>query len=150
MPIGIRCNPFWNWKTALELENATPSHDTFSRMLGMLDPEAFRQWFLAFMGRFAEGIEGVVASDGKTLRRSFDRAAGLSPLRLVSAWAEERRLVLGQVAVDDKSKPALINLLQYGDLADPPAYEVLDRRVRGLFPTETARRIADELARRSD
>ncbi|MYC34297.1 MAG: transposase family protein [Chloroflexi bacterium] len=72
------------------------------------------------------------------------------PLRLVSAWAEERRLVLGQVAVDDKSKPALINLLQYGDLADPPAYEVLDRRVRGLFPTETARRIADELARRSD
>ena len=41
-------------------------------------------------------------------------------------------------------------MLQYGDLADPPAYEVLDRRVRGLFPTETARRIADELARRSD
>lgn len=69
----------------------------------MLDPEAFRQWLLEFMGRFAEGIEGVVPLDGKTLRRSYDRAAGQSPLHLVSVWAEARRLALGQVAVDDKS-----------------------------------------------
>ena len=100
----------------LELENGIPSHDTFSRVLGMLDPQAFRQWFLEFMGRFAAGIDGVVALDGKTLRRSYDRAAGQSPLHLVSAWAEERRLVLGQVAVDDKSNeitavPQLLEML---------------------------------------
>ena len=100
----------------LGLENGIPSHDTFSRVLGMLDPEAFRHWFLGFMGQFAEGIEGVVALDGKTLRRSYDRAAGQSPLHLVSAWAEERRLALGQVAVDDKSNeiravPQLLEML---------------------------------------
>ena len=100
----------------LGLENGIPSHDTFSRVLGMLDPEAFRQWFLGFMGQFGEGLEGVVALDGKTLRRSYDRAAGQSPLHLVSAWAEEQRLVLGQVAVDDKSNeitavPQLLEML---------------------------------------
>ena len=98
------------------LENSIPSHDTFSRVLGMLDPEAFRQWFLGFMEQFAEGCQGVVAVDGKTLRRSYDRAAGRSARQLVSAWAEERRLVLGQLAVDDKSNeitavPKLLEML---------------------------------------
>jgi predicted transposase YbfD/YdcC len=55
------------------------------------------------MRRFAENLQGVVALDGKTLRRSFDRASGQSPLHLVSAWAADQRLVLGQVAVDGKS-----------------------------------------------
>lgn len=55
------------------------------------------------MRPFAEGWPGVVALDGKTLRRSFDRAAGASPLPLVSAWATEQRLVLGQGAGGDKS-----------------------------------------------
>ena len=82
----------------------------------MLDPEAFQQWFLGFMGQFAEGIAGVVALDGKTLRRSYDRGTGQSQLHLVSAWAEERRLVLGQVAVDAKSNeiaavPKLLEML---------------------------------------
>jgi predicted transposase YbfD/YdcC len=68
------------------------------------------------MRRFAENLEGVVALDGKTLRRSFDRAAGQSPLHLVSAWAADQRLVLGQVAVDGKSNeitavPKLLALL---------------------------------------
>ena len=57
--------------------------------------------------------------------------------------------MVGQLSVE-RTLPALISLLQYGDLTDPPAYEVLDCRVRSLFPTETARRIADELACRSD
>ena len=69
----------------LRLENGIPSHDTFSRVLRMLDPEAFGQWFLGFMGRFAEDIAGVVALDGKTLRRSYDRDEGQSPLHLVSS-----------------------------------------------------------------
>ena len=56
----------------------------------------------------------MVALDGKTLRRSYDRAAGQPPLHLVSAWADEQRLVLGQVAVDDKSNEitAVPNLLE--------------------------------------
>ena len=85
-------------------------------MLGQLDPEAFQGWFLGFMEQFAQGVQGVVAVDGKTLRRSYDRAEGRSPLHLVSAWAEEQRLVLGQVAVDDKSNeitavPKLLEML---------------------------------------
>ena len=78
----------------LKLENGIPSHDTFSRVLGMLDPAAFHRWFLGFMQQFGEGIAGAVALDGKTLRRSYDRAEGRSPLHLVSAWAEEQRLAL--------------------------------------------------------
>ena len=99
-----------------DLENGIPSHDTFSRVLGKLDPEAFQRWFLGFMEQFAQGVGGVVAVDGKTLRRSYDRAEGQSALHLVSAWAEERRLVLGQLAVDDKSNeitalPRLLEML---------------------------------------
>ena len=71
----------------LKLENGIPSHDTFSRLLGMLDPAAFQQWFIGFMRQFAEGSAGILAVDGKTLRRSYDRAEQLSPLHLVSAWA---------------------------------------------------------------
>jgi predicted transposase YbfD/YdcC len=83
----------------------------------LLDPAPFRRCFLAFMRRFAKTCRGgVVALDGKTLRRSFDRAAAASPLHLVSAWAVEQRLVLGQLAVDGKSNeitavPQLLALL---------------------------------------
>ena len=100
----------------LKLENGIPSHDTFSRLLGMLDPAAFQQWFIGFMRQFAEGSAGILAVDGKTLRRSYDHAEQLSPLHLVSAWAEEQRLALGQLAVDDKSNeitalPRLLEML---------------------------------------
>ena len=71
----------------------------------MLDPDAFQQWFTGFMQQFAEGgaDAGVLVLDGKTLRRSYDRAEQRSPLHPVSTWAEEQRLVLGQLAVDAKS-----------------------------------------------
>ena len=100
----------------LRLRHGIPSHDTFSRVFRLLDPDQFHAVFLRFMQRFSENLEGVVALDGKTLRRSFDRAAGQSPLHLVSAWAVEQRLVLGQVAVADKSNeitavPQLLRLL---------------------------------------
>ena len=78
-------------QTFLRLENGIPSHDTFSRTLGMLDSAGFQQWFVGFMQRFAQGCQGVLALDGKTLRRSYDRAEGHSALHLVSAWAEEQR-----------------------------------------------------------
>lgn len=100
----------------LKLENGVPSHDTFSRVFRLLDPERFHAWFVGYMKQFAETCEGVVAIDGKTLRRSFDRASGLSPLHLVNAWAANQRLVLGQLAVDAKSNeivaiPKLLDLL---------------------------------------
>ena len=64
----------------LKLENGLPSHDTFSRVFRLLDPEQFRACFLKFMGRFSQACEGVIAIDGKVLRRSFDKASGKSPL----------------------------------------------------------------------
>lgn len=100
----------------LRLEHGIPSHDTFSRVFRLLDADRFHAWFLGFMERFADGCQGVIAVDGKTMRRSFDRAAAASPLHLVSAWATDQRLVLGQIAVDAKSNeivavPKLLELL---------------------------------------
>ncbi len=100
----------------LRLRHGVPSHDTFSRVFRLLDPEQFRGCFIAFMQRFAKLADGVIAVDGKTLRRSFDRAAAKSALHLVSAWAVEQRLVLGQLAVDGKSNeiaavPKLLDML---------------------------------------
>src|SRR4051794_30838889 len=60
------------------LRHGAPSHDTFSRVFRLLDPKAFETCFTRFMQRFAESLRGVVAVDGKTLRRSFDRATGKS------------------------------------------------------------------------
>jgi DDE_Tnp_1-associated len=66
----------------LRLRHGTPSHDTFSRVFRLLDPKAFETCFTRFMQRFAKTLRGVVAVDGKTLRRSFDRVAGKSPLHM--------------------------------------------------------------------
>jgi predicted transposase YbfD/YdcC len=101
----------------LKLENGVPSHDTFSRLFRMLDPEQFRAAFQRFMASFSEQCEGVVAIDGKVLRRSFDHASGKSPLHMVSAWGCEQRLVLAQIATDAKSNeitavPKLLEMLR--------------------------------------
>src|SRR3954453_4796560 len=91
-------------KTFLTLEHGIPSHDTFSRVLQMLDPRTFHDRFIKWVQALHESTRGqVVPIDGKTLRRSFDSAAGLPALHLVSAWAAENRLVLGALPVDSKS-----------------------------------------------
>lgn len=100
----------------LRLKHGTPSHDTFSRLFRLLDPEQFRAVFQRFMARFSETLRGVVAIDGKVLRRSFDHASGKSPLHMVSAWGCEQRLVLAQIATDAKSNeitavPKLLEML---------------------------------------
>ena len=87
----------------LKLKNGLPSHDTFSRVFRLLDPEQFRAGFQRFMARFGETCGEVIAIDGKVLRRSFDTASALSPLHMVSAWGCDQRLVLGQIATDAKS-----------------------------------------------
>ena len=66
----------------LSLKNGVPSHDTFSRVFRLLDPAAFGRAFEAFLDDLGAAGDGVLAIDGKTLRRSFDRAAGRSALRL--------------------------------------------------------------------
>lgn len=100
----------------LKLENGVPSHDTFSRLFRQLDPTQFQAAFQRFMAGFSEQCQGVVAIDGKVLRRSFDRASGKSALHMVSAWGCEQRLVLAQIATDAKSNeitavPALLKML---------------------------------------
>lgn len=87
----------------LVLKHGLPSHDTFSRLFRLLDPDAFRACFQTFVARLADACEGVIAIDGKSMRRSFDKASGKSPLHMVSAWCSEQRLVLGQLATDAKS-----------------------------------------------
>lgn len=83
-------------RSFLELNNGVPSHDTFSRLFRNLDPDQFRISFRQFMEQFSVQSQGVVAIDGKVLRRSFDRASGKSALHMVSAWGCEQRLVLAQ------------------------------------------------------
>jgi predicted transposase YbfD/YdcC len=104
-------------RTFLALPGGIPSHDTFGRVFARLDPAEFRRCFLSWVRAVAPDTVGqVVALDGKTLRRSHDRANGQAALHLVSAWACGSELVLGQLAVDDKSNeivaiPALLRLL---------------------------------------
>ena len=105
-------------KTFLQLPNGIPSHDTFSRVLQLLDAPKFRDCFVAWVQALHEHTRGqVVPIDGKTLRRSFDSAGGQPALHLVSAWAAENRLVLGAIPVDDKSNeitaiPRLLEILR--------------------------------------
>ncbi len=86
----------------LELPGGPPSHDTFSRLFRLLDPTAFAGCFGAFLEGLGADGPGVVAIDGKTLRRSFDRAAARSPLHVVTAFAAEARVAIGQVAAGTK------------------------------------------------
>ena len=98
----------------LVLENGLPSHDTFRRLFLDLNPDQFRDSFQRFMAQFSSRLQGVVAVDGKVLRRSFDTASGKSALHMVSAWGSEQRLVLAQIATDAKSNeiPAVPKLLR--------------------------------------
>jgi predicted transposase YbfD/YdcC len=107
-------------KTFLELPNGIPSHDTIGRVLDRIRPEALRDCLLNWTAAIVESTAGrVIAIDGKTLRGSLDRAGGKSGLHLVSAWASELNLTLGQVATDAKSNEvtAIPRLLEILDLA---------------------------------
>jgi predicted transposase YbfD/YdcC len=99
-----RCKEAW-LRGFLALPNGIPSHDTFRRVFTLIDPEAFERSFLGWVRavfRPEEGAPRQVAIDGKTVRRSFDRKKGRSPLHLVSAYATEGGLVLAQRAAESK------------------------------------------------
>jgi DDE_Tnp_1-associated/Transposase DDE domain len=104
-------------RTFLALPNGLPSHDTLERVFDRLDPQVFQACFHQWIEALARTLGlGVVAIDGKTLRQSGNGPKGWKPLHIVSAWATQCQLSLGQVAVDEKSNeitaiPQLLELL---------------------------------------
>ncbi len=104
-------------RLGLSLNGGVPSHDTFGRVLARLDPEAFSACFRSWTQAIHQQTQGqVVAFDGKTLCHSFDTASGQAAIHMVSAWASQSNMVLGQAKVQDKSNeitaiPALLALL---------------------------------------
>ncbi len=103
----------------LTLPNGIPSHDTIGAVFARIAPRQFEQCFLGWVNALFERTAGrVVAIDGKTLRRSYDRKSKKAALQMVSAWATSNRLVLGQVAVDEHSNEitAIPHLLEVLDL----------------------------------
>ena len=104
----------------LKLPSGIPSHDTFGRVFAALLPEQFRACFASWVAEVAAcvGLKHI-AIDGKTQRGSHDRGKGKAALHLISAWAVENHLILGQEAVDQKSNeitaiPKLLELLDLG------------------------------------
>lgn len=100
----------------LPFASGTPSHDQLGIVFAALDSQQFQGCFIAWVGAVKKAVKGVVAIDGKTLRRSFDKAGAKGPIHMVSAWSSAQRLVLGQRQVDDKSNeiiaiPELLDLL---------------------------------------
>lgn len=85
----------------LTLPNGIPSRDTFRRTISRIDPQEFQEAFLRWLRGLRKGLEDVIAIDGKTLRGSKRQEQG--PLHIVSAWASEQHLTLGQRQVDGKS-----------------------------------------------
>jgi predicted transposase YbfD/YdcC len=107
------------FKRFLSLRNGIPSHDTLERVFDRIDSRAFALCFVRWVQALSECLPvSHIAIDGKTARRSFDETSGLGPLHLVSAWATQQHLSLGQVAVDGKSNEitAIPQLLQLLDL----------------------------------
>jgi predicted transposase YbfD/YdcC len=90
-------------RTFLHLPHGIPSHDTFGRVFSLIDPDHFERCFQSWTNALAGVIVGVLAIDGKTLRRSFDTADDRAAIHMISAWAADNRVVFGQLAVDSKS-----------------------------------------------
>jgi predicted transposase YbfD/YdcC len=101
----------------LDLTNGIPSDDTFGRVLARLESGAFEKCLLSWIQAVQEATDHrLIAIDGKTLRGSYDRRDGRAAIHMVSAWATENTLSLGQVVVDEKSNeiraiPELLRLL---------------------------------------
>lgn len=95
-------------RRVLRLEHGIPSHDTFSRVFRLLDPERFEAAFRRFMVAFAKssGLSGVVAIDGKAVRGAFERGARTTPLHLVNVWAADQRLALAQRKAPSRNEVA--------------------------------------------
>jgi len=96
--------------------HGTPSHDHLGDIFASLDSKEFQRCFVAWVAALTGVPEGVIAVDGKTVRRSYQEKGGKEAIHMVSAFAVRQRLVLGQVKVADKSNeivaiPALLKML---------------------------------------
>ena len=96
--------------------DGTPSHDHLGDIFATLDAEAFQRCFVAWAAALTGAPADVIAIDGKTLRRSYQKKGAKAPIHMVSAFAARQRLVLGQVKVAEKSNeivaiPALLDMM---------------------------------------
>ena len=102
----------------LDMSSGVPSHDRFNAIFAALKPAEFEKCLLSWIVALHEITDGqIVAIDGKTLRRSFDKAGGKSAIHMVSAWATANCVSMGQVVVDAKSNeitaiPKLLKMLE--------------------------------------
>lgn len=120
----------------LRLEHGIPSHDTFSRVFRLLDPQAFEAAFRHFMADFAKQLRGVVAIDGKALRGAFETGRRSTPLQLVNVWAADARLAIAQRLAPNRNEVAA-------------ALEVLELlSLEGCIVTADALHCHAEMARR--
>lgn len=108
-----------NWLAKfLDLKHGIPSHDRFNAVFAALKPAEFEKCLLSWIAALHEVSAGqLVAIDGKTLRRSFDKASSKAAIHMVSAWATANHISLGQVVVDAKSNeitaiPELLKMLE--------------------------------------
>lgn len=123
--IGTWAESNEDWlKECLKLPHGIPSHDTIGRLLATLKPSAFQSCFESWIAKVSPHDDdsdlNQIAIDGKVLRRSHDRRKGLGPLWLVSAWAVDRGMSLGQLATDEKSNeitaiPELLDQIEIED-----------------------------------
>lgn len=100
----------------LPFANGIASHDTFARVFSLMEPKTFANSLLTWFQSLLPGDEKQIAIDGKTLRRSFDKAKARSAIHVVSAFASNARLVLAQYKVEEKSNeidaiPEVLSLL---------------------------------------
>ena len=115
-------------QTFLALPNGIPSHDTFGRVFSQLDPHQLERCFQRWMATLASISRGdLVAIDGKTIRHSFDKANDKAPIHMVSAWCDTNHMVLGQLAIGEKSNEikaiAIHVLIQRFRSQNPPYYQ---------------------------
>ncbi len=103
--------------TFLELPHGIPSHDTFGRVFSFLDSETFEACFLAWIASLSiDLINEIISIDGKSVRGAHDEKKGIKRLHMVSAWASENQILLGQVKTEDKSNeitaiPELLDMI---------------------------------------
>lgn len=100
----------------LPFRDGTPSHDQLGDIFATLDAEKFQHCFVSWVASLTGKSADVIAIDGKTLRRSYQKKGAKAPIHMVSAFAARQRLVLGQVKVAEKSNeivaiPALLDML---------------------------------------
>jgi predicted transposase YbfD/YdcC len=125
-------------KTFLELPNGIPSHDTFGRVFSLLDSDTFEACFLAWIESLSiDVVNEIISIDGKSARGSHNIKKGIKMLHMVSAWASENRILLGQVKTDDKSNEIT---------AIPDLLDVID--VKGSIVTIDAMGCQKEIAKK--